>query len=160
MTAWIRTRHIAMRKILLSKMNMVAQIRFAKLHLTRLLSCKQRRPIKKYMSITHSARSGENQTQRTRKNASYHLARWWRGDDLGLICTQRTWTFYSHWIKHEPLCTPKYSWVKCEATCSTDKAESGSSIRTLIPGIPLNLQRSGWKRKESRSRLQDCIESC
>ena len=49
-------------------------------------------------------------------------AQWWRGDDLGLFCSHRTWELCSYGVRHELLCILKYSDVKCDAICRTAKA--------------------------------------
>ena len=43
---------------------------------------------------------------------SYCRARWWRGDDLGMICNHMAWA--TQWVIHELLCIAKFSRVKCE----------------------------------------------
>ena len=45
-----------------------------------------------------------------------------RADDVGLFCSHWTWTPCSHWVQHELLWIPKYSRVRCESICLTDKA--------------------------------------
>ena len=47
---------------------------------------------------------------------------WFRGDDLGLFCSQRTWVSHSHWVNHKFLSILKYSRVKYETICLTAEA--------------------------------------
>jgi len=65
------------RKHLLSKKNMAAQLRFAKLHLNKIsgtMSFGQTRPKWRCLVIMHSSTFGENQTQHISINTSYQLS--------------------------------------------------------------------------------------
>lgn len=80
---------------LLSKKNTAARLRFAMLHL------------KKAQDFWNDVWT---------KCTAPHLAitkhisaRRWRSDDLGLVCSHRTWVPCSHSLNHKLLCIPTYS---------------------------------------------------
>lgn len=54
---------------------------------------------------------------------------WWRGDDLGLICSHRTWIWErcAQWFDDRPLCIYKYPNTILESNVSP-------SVRRLKPG--------------------------
>jgi len=88
------------RKLPLPKQNMVAWLRFAKLHLNKphdfWNNVKKTRPKWKCLAIMHSAMFGEKKTKHSISAQTPHTncqALWL--DDLGLIFSQRTWALCS-----------------------------------------------------------------
>jgi len=87
---------VARRKLLISKKNMAARLRFAKLHLNKpqdLWNDVLQTDKTKVKMFCHNAQCHVwAKTKHSISAQTNGQALWWRGDDLGLFCSHRTWT--------------------------------------------------------------------